>query len=269
MEWWRGLCAGKEAVAQAPLIVQRRAEMDDRAWRSKEKEIVRWIDEAAVRDMNLAAQRGDVVHDYAEKVCRSMLGEPFDIPLEREKALAEIHDLHRAARHTPKHDPEGYFTSLHAFLKDFRVEPLRAEGTVWNEEFRYAGTNDLLCRIHGEVVLLDWKTKKAVKDVSSPWYKRSVRDVIALQLEAAQRAEEVFDETTEQWVEWDGRDAQRQIGVAIAPNGYEAVQVNRSDFTWETFKALRVAWEWRFNSLIDTGSYLGTSPLPPPPPPAL
>lgn len=264
MEWWRGLCAGKEAIKQAPLIVARMKEFESKpdSWRNKEKQIVKWIDEAAVRDMKVASQRGDVVHDYAEKVCRSMMGESFDLKQEREEAMLRLAAIHNAAGY-PNDTNEGFFNAVHRFLSDFKVQPVAAEGTVWNSEVGYAGTNDLLCIIDGRLTLLDWKTKKQIKDPASQWYKPSIKTTIALQLEAARRGEEMYSEVTGEWTDWKGRDAVEQVGVAIGPNGYEAMRVIQRPDTWETFKALRIAWGWYMEDKIGDNKHLPAKPMSP------
>lgn len=245
MEWWRGLCAAKEGVRLAEVIVKRKIEGEHNpsGWRAKEREITDYLSETSVRDMDLAARRGDVVHDYAEKLCRVLMGEDYDIPAERAHALGELQAMMKAANLNSS-DAEGYFVSAERFIKDYKVQPVTAEATVWNSEVGYAGTNDLLCRIDGRLTLLDWKTKKKIKDPSSRWYSMSIKPTIALQLEAARQGEQMYDETSNQWVEWEGRNAVEQVGVALAPNGYEAVRIKQEPRTWETFKSLVTAWHW-------------------------
>jgi len=243
MEWWRGLCAGKEAVAGAERIATALSSLEGHARMEKERAITDWIDKSAVRDMNIASKRGDIIHDYAEKLCRHMLGESFDIPTERETAM---NDLHVADPNLAYESANGYLSSVESFLKDFEVKPVTAEGTVWNHEVGYAGTNDLLCYINDKLTLLDWKTKKKIKDPNSRWYKPSIRDTIAIQLEAAQHGDEKFDEDKGEWVEWEGTNAEEQLGVAIGPNGYEAIRVIRKPDTWEMVKALKQVWDWSF-----------------------
>lgn len=262
MEWWRGLCSGKEAIKQAPLIVQRQQELSGAEWKNKEKQIISWISEAAVRDMNVASQRGDVIHDYAEKVCRHMLGEDYNLKEEYEIAMDDLTRIHNKAKYS-NDDNEGYFRSVHKFIKDFNVKPVTAEGTVWNSEVGYAGTNDLLCYIDGRLTLLDWKTKKKIKFPDERWYSPSIKTTISLQLEAARNGEEVYDEATDEWTEWKGRDAVEQVGVALGPNGYEAMRVIQQPDTWETFKGLRAAWGWFMQDKVGDNKHLHELPMTP------
>lgn len=264
MEWWRGLCAAKEGVRLAELIVKRKqeAEADPASWRSKERQITDYLSETSVRDMDLAARRGDVVHDYAEKLCRARMGEPYDIPSERAQALAELRQMLVTAKMDPS-SAEGYFVAAESFIRDYKVEPVTAEATVWNAEVGYAGTNDLLCKIDGRLTLLDWKTKKQIKDPASRWYRMSIKPTIALQLEAARHGEEMYDEARNEWVEWSGRDAIEQVGVALAPNGYEAVRIKQEPGTWETFKALVTAWHWYMGDKRGTNPHLSGTTMNP------
>lgn len=262
MEWWRGLCAAKEGIRLSELITKRKQESaGDRDWRTKEREISDYLSNTSVRDMNLASQRGDVVHDYAEKVCRSMLGEEYDIPAERAIALEQIHAMHREANAPLEIDPQGYFQSVHNFMDDFKVKPVTAEATVWNSTVGYAGTNDLLCEIDGRLTLLDWKTKKKIKFPGERWYRMSIKPTIALQLEAARRGEEMYDEQADEWVEWKGANAIEQVGVALGPNGYEAVRVHQREDTWETFQALLTAWHWDIADKTNQNPHLGDLPM--------
>lgn len=256
MEWWRGLCAGREAIRVAPLIVRRQSELVGEALAQKEREIVQWIDEAAVRDMRVAAQRGDLVHNYAEYVCRHMLGEEYDIQHEKDFALEGLERLG-----STRGEALGFLNNVESALSELKIEPIRAEGTVWNSTVGYAGTNDLFCLMNGVPTLVDYKTKKKVKSPSSHWYSPSIKPTIALQLEAARQGEEVYDEATSQWVDWDGREAVEQVGIAIAPNGYEAIRVKQSPSTWETFKALRVAWEWGIGDKLGREPHIENFPL--------
>lgn len=256
MEWWRGLCAGKEAVENAERIAQALSSVSDMERRSKEKQIVEWIDKTAVRDMKTAAKRGDVVHDYAETLCRHKIGENYDVVQARDEAARNMKAI------DSKLDDDavnGYLLSVERFLNDFDVKPVIPEATVWNHEVGYAGTTDLLCYINGKLTILDWKTKKKLKDPASHWYVPGIRETIAIQLEAAQHGEERYDEQTGEWVEWEGVDAEQQIGVALAPNGYEAIRVIRKPDTWETVKALKAVWSW---SQTDN-NHIETVPLSP------
>ena len=56
----------------------------------------------------------------------------------------------------PEH--QGFLDQLNRFIKEFGVEPLHVEKTIWNTELNYAGTADLFCKAGGETIVLDLKT---------------------------------------------------------------------------------------------------------------
>ena len=90
-----------------------------------------------------AADRGNVLHDYAEQILR---GEEVDVDDE----------------HVP------VMEHAIAFLEDWRIEPLLIEAAVGSRAHRYAGTLDLIARYRrpdtGEegVGIFDWKSGKAL-----------------------------------------------------------------------------------------------------------
>lgn len=251
MEWWTGLCAGQTAIDHASLIVSRHEEHGQTsAWPSKRNEIARYIGKSAQRDMNMAATRGDVVHEYAERIALHRLGRMSGADLAEFRAMSveQVAQIHNEARIAEVRgvDGEPWMAQADQFWADFNPEPVVPEGTVLNEEYGYAGTADLLCRINGQLVLLDYKTKKKLAETTSPWYKPKIQTNIGLQLEAARRAPLAFDEEFGDWVPWQGQEAERQVGCAIGPNGYEVIEVPRQawEMNWETFKGLIAACQW-------------------------
>jgi hypothetical protein len=54
------------------------------------------------------------------------------------------------------------FSSWERWRKSVHLKPIFIESVVWNEEYGYAGTMDLLAEVNGVVTVLDWKTGKAV-----------------------------------------------------------------------------------------------------------
>ena len=59
--------------------------------------------------------------------------------------------------------------------KTLKIQPITTETTVYDEELGYAGTADYICKINGEVWLLDWKTGNNIHDtahlqVASYWH---------------------------------------------------------------------------------------------------
>lgn len=60
---------------------------------------------------------------------------------------------------TFKHDPavDGQVSACRKFFSDHKPEVLSVEGIGYHPLYRYAGTPDMLCRMMGKVVVLDWK----------------------------------------------------------------------------------------------------------------
>jgi hypothetical protein len=90
-----------------------------------------------------AGARGNVLHDYAERLLR---GEDVDVA-----------DEHVAV-----------MESAVAFLREWRIEPILIEAPVASREHRYAGKLDFVARYRrpdtGErgVAIFDWKSGKAI-----------------------------------------------------------------------------------------------------------
>ncbi|QEU11984.1 hypothetical protein [Dermabacter vaginalis] len=116
------------------------------------------------------------------------------------------------------------------FLEDFQPEFVEIEQTVVNRTVGYAGTTDAIVKIGNTLLTGDIKTSK------------KVRGDYALQGVAVMRAENLLDN--------DGtlREMPELTGAFIIhlpeTGGYSAVPLRTSDAEWETFKALRKAWDF-------------------------
>lgn len=67
------------------------------------------------------------------------------------------------------------------WYKTLKIKPISTETTVFDEELGYAGTADFICKINGEVWLLDWKTGNSIHDtaylqVASYWHAWNLRN---------------------------------------------------------------------------------------------
>lgn len=100
-------------------------------------EMLKELKGAPYRERDEAAKRGTEVHHLAEKLVQ---GEEVSVPAELERHVAH------------------YLEFLHAF----NPQPVLVEATVYNCEYGYAGTLDLIAEIGGERWLLDVKTSKGV-----------------------------------------------------------------------------------------------------------
>lgn len=116
------------------------------------------------------------------------------------------------------------------FLDDFQPEFIEIEQTVVNRTVGYAGTTDAIVKIGNTLLTGDIKTSK------------KVRGDYALQAVAVMNAENLLDN--------DGtlRDMPELTGAFIIhlpeSGGYGAVPLRTSQAEWETFKALRKAWDF-------------------------
>ena len=96
------------------------------------------------RKAQAAADRGTTVHALAEAWIRKGLGLPYEVP-----EAGEVE--------------KQMFRGVVSWLTDHKVEPLRTERRLVNDELRYAGTMDLLANVEGHPALVDFKTGKPVK----------------------------------------------------------------------------------------------------------
>jgi len=105
------------------------------------EEAVRRLAQVPERAAGRAAERGTLVHAYAE--ARAKGGEPPSLPGE----LA------------------GYCRAFESFMAEHRPRFLGAEVTVWDDVRRYAGTLDAwaLVELEGRLVVVDYKTSSRVR----------------------------------------------------------------------------------------------------------
>ncbi|MGH8967300.1 MAG: hypothetical protein ACRDXB_18505, partial [Actinomycetes bacterium] len=116
------------------------------------------------------------------------------------------------------------------FLQEIQPEFLYLEETVWSDSHLYAGSFDAIARIEGEVVLLDWKTSKAVYDS------------VALQLSAYRYANRIILAENGESV-----DVPAMTGGAVLhvrPEGWQFVPVECGEEVFAAFLALRRVFDW-------------------------
>jgi hypothetical protein len=92
------------------------------------------------RDTESAAERGTNVHDIVERLSRGETD--VHVPVE----LA------------------GYVAAYEALRRDYSLDFVEVEATLWSSRHRYAGSCDGLVRFGGDesLVVLDWKTGKRI-----------------------------------------------------------------------------------------------------------
>lgn len=122
----------------------------------KSPELVKWIanqglDEAE-RIKRAAGDKGSKIHLAIEDL---LAGKEIKIDAKyQNKTTGEMEEL------TP--EEYGAVVSFKDWYKEVKPEVLGFEYVVWNDEYGYAGTVDLKCKIGGEVWLIDLKSGQNV-----------------------------------------------------------------------------------------------------------
>jgi hypothetical protein len=160
------------------------------------------------RARNAAAERGTLIHSYAERV---IAGE-------------ELED-------TPELEPLwDHVQQAVYFLDEWGIEPLCVEAVLANRTHRYCGTADLVAvNKWGAHAVYDYKTGD-----SGIWPET------ALQLAAYLHAEAYLDEDGAE-ADFAGLGAERAYAVHLRNDGY-AVHPVETDQSWEAFKHLAAAF---------------------------
>lgn len=235
MGWWEAYCA-----ALCILEDERNGkyfQMPASPERGRQKRrIIGWAKEAAARDRDAAAARGDLVHNYAEAHALHLMEMATPAELAERRRLAVEAGL------------SAYLDSFHAFWDVYSPEPVAPEATVWNHTVGYAGTTDLICRINGALVVLDYKTRKQIHDRDGYVKPTTLGAKVGIQLVAAARAEEYWvegrDGVSDEWRPWPHK-PDLGMGVALGPDGYHvAAYPIWEPAYWDVFVALRRAWEF-------------------------
>lgn len=75
-------------------------------------------------------------------------------------SLIEAHKKTGVVIETVPDELKGYASAFYDWTSKNNLEILESERTVFNEEYKYAGTLDMLAKLNGETVVLDFKTNK-------------------------------------------------------------------------------------------------------------
>ena len=143
--------------------------------------------------LNRAAERGTIVHNAIENYIKFGV---TDCPQE----------------FVP------YFSAFLRWCRDYKVEFLESEQKTYHKFMRYAGTIDLICKVNGMRVLVDYKTSAAVN-----------RMLTGVQTEAYAKAYETHG----------GRVDEKAILHLDKFGNYEFIEYKRNDTeSWNTFNAL-------------------------------
>lgn len=169
---------------------------------------VDYLKNAHRRKSKAASDLGSTAHDYFERLAR---GDSIN--------LRHVHA-----------DVKPHVRWFEEFLQEVQPEFLHLEETVWSDAFHYAGSFDAIARVDGEIVVIDWKTSKAVYDS------------VALQLSAYRYADRIILSDTGESV-----DVPEMTGGAVLhvrPEGWSFVPVECGPQVFDAFKALRSVFDW-------------------------
>lgn len=241
LDGWIGYLAAK-TLAEHPALPEAAGRAE------KLRPLIREAANAAGTFRDAAAQRGDRVHFYAEQVSLRALGREDQLEQAREQ-LAERGE-------------SGYADRFDAWWQDYAVQPLAPEVTVWNATVGYAGTLDLVARIAGRLVLIDFKTKGTDRNGQV----KALDPKVVMQLVAGMKAEEsLLDATAGQWEAWQHGADPLLLAVAIGETEVRPMRANPEVLPqqWYKFCALRRLWERNAEAAA-----AGTPLLPVAPPPA-
>lgn len=159
----------------------------------------------AARDK--AADRGSMVHSLIEALFR---GSPVD------------------ASDMPDH-VKGYYSAFWKWVKAVRPTPVYAEATVYNDQFGYAGTTDLIAAFPDKALrLIDFKTGGIYQEVG-------------LQMEAYRRADYILPRGPEA-VPIPMPPVSETCAVRLSPDGTYEYRSLVGDM--DAFLAAKRLWEW-------------------------
>ncbi|MEU7039827.1 hypothetical protein AB0A77_02060 [Streptomyces varsoviensis] len=200
LTFWAAKTTAETAVEQVDTVV-RLAERDPAG-------AVDYLKGAHRRVTKQAADLGSTAHDLFERLARGETVNPRHVHV----------------------DVKPHVRWFQEFLDEVQPEFIHLEETIWSDAHRYAGSFDAIAKVDGEVVVLDWKTSKAVYDS------------VALQLAAYRYADRVI-------LASDGSsiDVPPMAGGAVLhvrPEGWQLVPVECGPRVFDVFKSLREIFDW-------------------------
>jgi hypothetical protein len=169
---------------------------------------VDYLKTAHRRKSRAASDLGSAAHDYFERLAR---GE-------------------RVVDKSVHMDVKPHVRWFREFLDEVQPEFLYLEETVWSDTHKYAGSFDAIARVDGEIVILDWKTSRAIYDS------------VALQLSAYRYADRIILAETGESVSMP-----KIVGggaLHIRPEGWALHPVQCDETVFATFQHLRGVFDW-------------------------
>ncbi|NYE94096.1 hypothetical protein FHU41_000317 [Psychromicrobium silvestre] len=218
---WAGYMAASALAANAGLATA--AGSPERL-----RPLVRESAGAAEAYRNDAAARGDRVHFYAEQIAL--------------RSLDREHEVDRARSELAEHQETGFADRFDDWWKDYAVQAIAPEVTIWNQSVGYAGTMDLVAQISGRLCLIDYKTKGTDRNGAI----KTLDPKVVMQLVAGMKAEEgLLDAAQGGWEDWRYGDQPLLLAVAIGETEVRPWRANPEVLPqyWYKFCALRRLWE--------------------------
>jgi len=116
------------------------------------------------------------------------------------------------------------------FWRTHKPELISAEDFVWSDEHKYAGTADLVVKMHGEIWLLDIKTSNSVHksfDLQLSAYAKGLEEAKGIKIQR----------TGIIWLKAHSRGPSKQKNV-IQGKGWKVLQVDEIEENFELFKMI-------------------------------
>ncbi len=116
------------------------------------------------------------------------------------------------------------------FWRTHKPELISAEDFVWSDEHKYAGTADLLVKMHGQIWLLDIKTSNSVHksfDLQLSAYAKGLEEAKGIKIER----------TGIIWLKAHSRGPSKQKNV-IQGKGWKVLQIDEIEENFELFKMI-------------------------------
>ena len=119
---------------------------------------------------------------------------------------------------------------FHEFWTTHKPELISAEEFVWSDKHKYAGTADIVCKMNGEVWLLDIKTSNSIHksyDLQLASYAKALGESKGVNIER----------TGIVWLKAHSRGPSKQKNV-IQGKGWKLLQIDKIDENFELFKMI-------------------------------
>jgi hypothetical protein len=119
---------------------------------------------------------------------------------------------------------------FHDFWTTHKPELISAEEFVWSDKHKYAGTADIVCKMNGEIWLLDIKTSNSVHksfDLQLASYAKALEE----------SKNQKIDRTGIIWLKAQSRGPSKQKNV-IQGKGWKVLQIDKIEENFELFQLI-------------------------------